>query len=175
MENRKEDEIHDLLKQTIARKDIERQIADLFYKLCPHVPPQLLATTVMQTLENFKNLEKMYIGNIANEHIKRCKYCGNLFEYKRNSKEVCDNPNCKKQQTRDNVRKYRAKKKIKEKEQEGISVDAVDALRYSVECSLNPELFKCSYQQSLIPNEIPSTIREQKMLDDNYKHVPRID
>ena len=62
MENKKEDEIHDLLKQTIARKDIERQIADLFYKLCPHVPPQLLATTVMQTLDNFKNLEKMYIG-----------------------------------------------------------------------------------------------------------------
>lgn len=62
MENKKEDEIHDLLKQTIARKDIERQIADLFYKLCPHVPPQLLATTVMQTLDNFKNLENIYIG-----------------------------------------------------------------------------------------------------------------
>lgn len=124
MENRKEDEIHDLLKQTIARKDIERQIADLFYKLCPHVPPQLLATTVMQTLDNFKNLEKMYIGSSTERD------------------------------TRD---------------------DATDALRYAVEYSLNPELFKCSYQQSLIPNEIPSTIREQKMLDDNYKHVPRID
>lgn len=61
MENKKEDEIHDLLKQTIARKDIERQIADLFYKLCPHVPPQLLATTVMQTLDNFKSLEYIYI------------------------------------------------------------------------------------------------------------------
>lgn len=124
MENKKEDEIHDLLKQTIARKDIERQIADLFYKLCPHVPPQLLATTVMQTLDNFKNLEKMYIGGSTERD------------------------------TRD---------------------DAADALRYAVEYSLNPELFKCSYQQSLIPNEIPSTIREQKMLDDNYKHVPRID
>ena len=100
MENKKKDEIHDLLKQTIARKDIERQIADLFYKLCPHVPPQLLATTVMQTLDNFKNLENIYIG-------------GN------------------------NKRDYRD--------------DAADALRYAVECSLDPELFKCSYQQSLIP------------------------
>ena len=128
MENKKEDEIHDLLKQTIARKDIERQIADLFYKLCPHVPPQLLAATVMQTLDNFKNLEKMYIG-------------GN------------------------NKRDYRD--------------DAVDALRYAVECSLNPELFKCSYQQSLIPtNENPTEIA--KRIEEGIKrsfetHIPRID
>ncbi len=121
MENKKEDEIHDLLKQTIARKDIERQIADLFYKLCPHVPPQLLATTVMQTLDNFKNLEKMYIG-------------GN------------------------NKRDYRD--------------DAA-------ECSLNPELFKCSYQQSLIPtNENPTEIA--KRIEEGIKrsfetHIPRID
>lgn len=120
MENRKEDEIHDLLKQTIARKDIERQIADLFYKLCPHVPPQLLAATVMQTLDNFKNLEKMYIG-------------GN------------------------NKRDYRD--------------DAV-------ECSLNPELFKCSYQQSSIPNENPTEIA--KRIEEGIKrsfetHIPRID
>lgn len=127
MENKKEDEIHDLLKQTIARKDIERQIAYLFYKLCPHVPPQLLATTVMQTLDNFKNLEKMYIG-------------GN------------------------NKRDYRD--------------DAADALRYAVECSLNPELFKCSYQQSLIPNENPTEIA--KRIEEGIKrsfenHIPRID
>ena len=127
MENKKEDEIHDLLKQTIARKDIERQIADLFYKLCPHVPPQLLATTVMQTLDNFKNLEKMYIG-------------GN------------------------NKRDYRD--------------DAADALRYAVECGLNPELFKCSYQQSLIHNENPTEIA--KRIEEGIKrsfenHIPRID
>lgn len=127
MENRKEDEIHDLLKQTIARKDIERQIADLFYKLCPHVPPQLLATTVMQTLDNFKSLENIYIG-------------GN-----------------NKRDTRD---------------------DAADALRYAVECSLNPELFKCSYQQSLIPNENPTEIA--KRIEEGIKrsfenHISRID
>lgn len=123
MENKK-DEINELLKQTIERKDTERQIADLFYKLCPHVPPQLLASTVMQTLDNFSSLEKMYIS-------------GNK---ERNAGD-----------------------------------DAADAIRYAVECSLNPELFKCSYQQSLIPDDIPSTIKEQKMLDDNYKHLPRID
>lgn len=127
MENKKEDEIHDLLKQTIARKDIERQIADLFYKLCPHVPPQLLATTVMQTLDNFKNLERIYIG------------CNNKRDY------------------RD---------------------DAADALRYAVECRLNPELFKCSYQQSLIPtNEnqtgIAKRIEEGKISFET--HIPRID
>lgn len=127
MENKKEDEIHDLLKQTIARKDIERQIADLFYKLCPHVPPQLLATTVMQTLDNFKNLERIYIG------------CNNKRDY------------------RD---------------------DAADALRYAVECRLNPELFKCSYQQSLIPtNEnqtgIAKRIEEGKTSFET--HIPRID
>lgn len=127
MENKKEDEIHDLLKQTIARKDIERQIADLFYKLCPHIPPQLLATTVMQTLENFKNLEKMYIGGSTERD------------------------------TRD---------------------DAADALRYAVECSLNPELFKCSYQQSLIPNENPTKIAkriEEGMKRSFENHIPRID
>ena len=127
MENKKEDEIHDLLKQTIARKDIERQIADLFYKLCPHVPPQLLAATVMQTLDNFKNLERIYIG------------CNNKRDY------------------RD---------------------DAADALRYAVECRLNPELFKCSYQQSLIPNENPTEIA--KRIEEGIKrsfenHIPRID
>lgn len=128
MENKKEDEIHDLLKQTIARKDIERQIADLFYKLCPDVPPQLLATTVIQTLDNFKNLERIYIGS-------------------------------------NNKRDYRD--------------DAADALRYAVECRLNPELFKCSYQQSLIPtNENPTEIA--KRIEEGIKrsfetHIPRID
>lgn len=130
MENKKEDEIHDLLKQTIARKDIERQIADLFYKLCPHVPPQLLATTVMQTLDNFKSLENIYIGGSA----------------ERDTKD-----------------------------------DVADALRYAVavECSLNPELFKCSYQQSLIPtNENPTEIK--KRIEEGMKrsfeiHIPRID
>lgn len=129
MENKKEDEIHDLLKQTIARKDIERQIADLFYKLCPHVPPQLLATTVMQTLDNFKSLEYIYI------------YIGG-----------------------NNKRDYRD--------------DAADALRYAVECSLDPELFKCSYQQSLIPNENPTEIAkriEEVMKRSFENHIPRID
>lgn len=127
MENKKEDEIHDLLKQTISRKDIERQIADLFYKLCPHVPPQLLATTVMQTLDNFKSLENIYIGGSAERD------------------------------TRD---------------------DAADALRYAVECSLNPELFKCSYQQSLIPNANPTEIKkriEEGMKRSFENHIPRID
>ena len=100
----------------------------MFYKLCPHVPPQLLATTVMQTLDNFKNLERIYIG-------------GN------------------------NKRDYRD--------------DAADALRYAVECRLNPELFKCSYQQSLIPtNENPAEIAkriEEEMKRSFETHIPRID
>lgn len=83
MENKKEDEIHDLLKQTIARKDIERQIADLFYKLCPHVPPQLLAATVMQTLDNFKELENLYNSNIKKDYksnaIDSIKYANELM------------------------------------------------------------------------------------------------
>lgn len=72
MENKKEDEIHDLLKQTIARKDIERQIADLFYKLCPHVPPQMLATAVRQTIEGYRNLEYLYsIRKIPEDKLKK--------------------------------------------------------------------------------------------------------
>lgn len=83
MENRKEDEIHDLLKQTIARKDIERQIADLFYKLCPHVPPQLLATAVRQTIENFRELDKIYNPKIKKDYkanaIDSLKYANELI------------------------------------------------------------------------------------------------
>lgn len=83
MENKKEDEIHDLLKQTIARKDIERQIADLFYKLCPHVPPQILGLTVRQTIENFKELENLYNSNIKKDYksnaIDSIKYANELM------------------------------------------------------------------------------------------------
>ena len=73
----------------------------------------------MQTLDNFKNLERIYIGG-------------------------------------KNKRDYRD--------------DAA-------ECSLNPELFKCSYQQSLIPNEnqtgIAKRIEEGKRSFET--HIPRID
>ena len=48
------------IEQLIEIKNIERQIADLFYRMCPNVPPQLLASTVMQTIGNFKELDSLY-------------------------------------------------------------------------------------------------------------------
>ena len=57
---RKNIEIKEEIANMIKEKSIEMQIADLFYKMCPNVPPQLLASTVMQTIGNFKELDSLY-------------------------------------------------------------------------------------------------------------------
>ena len=48
------------IERMIEMKNRERQIADLFYQMCPSVPPQLLASTVRETIENFKQLQNLY-------------------------------------------------------------------------------------------------------------------
>lgn len=61
---RKNIEIKEEIANMIKEKSIEMQIADLFYKMCPNVPPQLLASTVMQTIGNFKELDSLYNSKI---------------------------------------------------------------------------------------------------------------
>ena len=94
---RKNIEIKEEIANMIKEKSIEMQIADLFYKMCPNVPPQLLASTVMQTIGNFKELDSLY----------------------------------------------------------------------------NPKIKMKLYNQKA--EEISSVMKEQKMLDDNYLHIPKID
>lgn len=104
------------LEKIIEIKNKEREIADLFYELCPHVPPQILGLTVRQTIENFKELENLY------------------------------NPNIKKD--------YKS--------------NAIDSIKYANELMLSKDTI-------IGKPEIPSVIKEQKMLDDNYLNIPRID
>lgn len=94
---RKNIEIKEEIANMIKEKSIEMQIADLFYKMCSNVPPQLLASTVMQTIGNFKELDSLY----------------------------------------------------------------------------NPKIKMKLYNQKA--EEISSVMKEQKMLDDNYLHIPKID
>lgn len=94
---RKNIEIKEEIANMIKEKSIEMQIADLFYKMCPNVPPQLLASTVMQTIGNFKEIDSLY----------------------------------------------------------------------------NPKIKMKLYNQKA--EEISSVMKEQKMLDDNYLHIPKID
>lgn len=94
---RKNIEIKEEIANMIKEKSIEMQIADLFYKMCPNVPAQLLASTVMQTIGNFKELDSLY----------------------------------------------------------------------------NPKIKMKLYNQKA--EEISSVMKEQKMLDDNYLHIPKID
>lgn len=61
--NIEKEETKSQIEQLIEIKNIERQIADLFYKMCPNVPPQTLASTVMETINNFKELDKLYRRN----------------------------------------------------------------------------------------------------------------
>lgn len=65
---RKNIEIKEEIANMIKEKNIEMQIADLFYKMCPNVPPQLLASTVMQTIGNFKELDSLYNPNIKKDY-----------------------------------------------------------------------------------------------------------
>lgn len=94
---RKNIEIKEEIANMIKEKSIEMQIADLFYKMCPNVPPQLLASTVRKTIDNFKELDSLY----------------------------------------------------------------------------NPKIKMKLYNQKA--EEISSVMKEQKMLDDNYLHIPKID
>ena len=66
--NIEKEETKSQIKQMIEIKNIERQIADLFYKMCPNVPPQTLAITVRQTIENFKELDSLYNPKIKKDY-----------------------------------------------------------------------------------------------------------
>lgn len=66
--NIEKEETKSQIKQIIEIKNIERQIADLFYKMCPNVPPQTLAISVRQTIENFKELNSLYNPNIKKDY-----------------------------------------------------------------------------------------------------------
>lgn len=71
MEEEKE-KLQSVLEKEIERKILEREIADVFYKMCPNVPPQMLATAVRQTIEGYRNLEYLYsIRKIPEESLKK--------------------------------------------------------------------------------------------------------
>lgn len=116
MEEEEKEKLQSAIEKEIERKNLEREIADIFYKMCPSVPPQILGLTVRQTIENFKELENLY------------------------------NPNIKKD--------YKS--------------NAIDSIKYANELMLSKDTI-------IGKPEIPSVIKEQKMLDDNYLNIPRID
>ena len=67
-----EKKLQSALEQEVERKNLEREIADIFYKLCPSVPPQMLATAVRQTIEGYRNLEYLYsVHRISEESLKK--------------------------------------------------------------------------------------------------------
>lgn len=66
--NIEKEETKSQIEKLIEEKNIERQIADLFYKMCPNVPPQTLAIAVRQTIENFKELDSLYNPKIKKEY-----------------------------------------------------------------------------------------------------------
>ena len=64
--------LQNALEKEIERKNLEREIADIFYKMCPNVPPQMLATAVRQTIEGYRNLEYLYsIRKIPKDKLKK--------------------------------------------------------------------------------------------------------
>lgn len=64
--------LQNALEKEIERKNLEREIADIFYKMCPNVPPQMLATAVRQTIEGYRNLEYLYsIRKIPEDKLKK--------------------------------------------------------------------------------------------------------
>ena len=71
------------IEQLIEIKNIERQIADLFYRMCPNVPAKTLASTVRETINNFKELDKLYNPNIKKDYktneIDNLKYANELM------------------------------------------------------------------------------------------------
>lgn len=66
--NIEKEETKSQIERLIEIKNIEREIADLFYKMCPNVPPQTLAITVRQTIENFKELNSLYNPKIKKDY-----------------------------------------------------------------------------------------------------------
>lgn len=69
--NIEKEETKSQIERLIEIKNIEREIADLFYKMCPKVPPQTLAIAVRQTIENFKDLNNLYNPKTKTEIVKR--------------------------------------------------------------------------------------------------------
>lgn len=66
------EKLQNALEKEIERKKLEREIADIFYKMCPNVPPQMLATAVRQTIEGYRNLEYLYsIRKIPEDKLKK--------------------------------------------------------------------------------------------------------
>lgn len=127
-----ENNIKSDIERMIEMKNRERQIADLFYQMCPSVPPQLLASTVRATIENLKKIQDIYSGITIKQHMKDCKYCGKPFLYERSSKICCDRIECQRQMKRENTRRCRARKK----EKESLADDAADGIRYAIESML---------------------------------------
>ena len=72
MEDQEKERLQSALEKEIERKNLEREIADIFYKMCPSVPPQMLATAVRQTIEGYRNLEYLYsIRKIPEDKLKK--------------------------------------------------------------------------------------------------------
>ena len=63
--NIEKEETKSQIEKLIEEKNKERQIADLFYKMCPNVPPQLLASIVIETINNFRELNKLYSKKVS--------------------------------------------------------------------------------------------------------------
>lgn len=56
------EEVAEELSKVIKRKNSERELGEIFYKMCPNVPPQILAINVRQTIDNFRILDDLYSG-----------------------------------------------------------------------------------------------------------------
>lgn len=54
------EEVAEELSKVIKRKNLERELGEIFYKMCPNVPPKVLAINVRQTIDNFKILDELY-------------------------------------------------------------------------------------------------------------------
>lgn len=83
MEEEEKEKLQSAIEKEIERKKLEREIADIFYKLCPSVPPQTLAIAVRQTIENFRELDKIYNPKIKKDYkanaIDSLKYANELI------------------------------------------------------------------------------------------------
>lgn len=72
MEDQEKERLQSALEKEIERKNLEREIVDIFYKLCPSVPPQMLVVAVRQTIEGYRNLEYLYsMYRIPEESLKK--------------------------------------------------------------------------------------------------------
>lgn len=53
------EEVAEELSKVIKRKNLERELGEIFYKICPNVPPKILAINVRQTIDNFRILDEL--------------------------------------------------------------------------------------------------------------------